>query len=278
MQDWLWGVIVVVVIATWLFYAVRALEADSTWIILLGTWFSKRDPVRLIAYLFLALGIMIALWGNQYSGPGQSLVSDFYANGATEFVSIAITVLVIDRFNQYRLSQQEKRRLVLQLGSSDLGFATEASRLLNLNGWLRDGSVRGAYLHGTNLSRAVLTHADFKDCEMSQVKLKFAWLDHAIFENTKLTGSDMSDAHLVEANFRGAQMGNVDLSRAILAGADLSGANLTSANLRSANLMCAVLTDANLADADLLEAIYDENTVWPDGFDYERTEALLIAQ
>lgn len=266
------------IICVWFYLALRALEPDLSILSSFANWFSKRDPVRFIAYIFLILGFIVAVGGNNYVGPWRNLVNDFYANGATEFISIAITVLVIDRFNQYRLSEQEKQRLVLQLSSSDLGFATEASRLLNLHGWLTDGSVRGAYLHGANLSRAVLTNADFQGCVLTQAKFRFAWLDNANFKKARLTGCDLSDTHLIEANFEEAQLSNANLSRAVLCGANMTGADLTRATLRSANLVCTDLSNADLTDTDLLEAFYDENTIWPEGFAYDQTEAILIAQ
>ena len=51
-------------------------------------------------------------------------------------------------------------------------------------------------------------------------------------------------------------------------------ANLRQANLRQANLKRAVLSQANLtgtdlSGADLAEAIEDDDTVWPEGFDPE---------
>jgi uncharacterized protein YjbI with pentapeptide repeats len=53
--------------------------------------------------------------------------------------------------------------------------------------------------------------------------------------------------------------------------ANLSGINLERANLRGANLLGAYLEDANLSavnleKANLLNALYNDKTVWPAGF------------
>lgn len=63
-------------------------------------------------------------------------------------------------------------------------------------------------------------------------------------------------AHLFWADLRGAY-----LRRADLRWADLRGAYLTGADLRWADLRW-----ANLSGADLFGVIWDETTVWPDGF------------
>ena len=52
-----------------------------------------------------------------------------------------------------------------------------------------------------------------------------------------------------------------------LSGANLSGANLSGANLNGANLEGANLYGANLDRADLGQAVADEDTRWPEGFD-----------
>lgn len=273
-----WGTLTLILIGMWVFLGVRALEPNLQFGSSTRTWLEQRDPVRFVAYCALALGLLVAIGGHRYSGPLLDYVRDFYANGATELVSIAITILIIDRLYERKQREHEKQRLILQLGSSHLGFATEASRLLNLHGWLTDGSVRKAYLHGTNLSRALLVAADFQGCELSQAKFRFAALNKANLKKAYLLAADLSDTHLIEANLEEATLAHANLSRATMSGANLVRANLQGANMQATNLLCANLADADLTDADLLEAIYDQNTEWPSGFEPEMAGAILIAQ
>ena len=66
---------------------------------------------------------------------------------------------------------------------------------------------------------------------------------------------------------RFTDLGLAILRDAVIVGANLQNANLYGANLRSAKLYEANLQDANLENADTSYAIYDENTIWPEGFD-----------
>jgi hypothetical protein len=91
-----------------------------------------------------------------------------------------------------------------------------------------------------------------------------------------LSGMDLFGAHLVAANLRGADLGVVNLINADLTKADLSGANLTGADLSDANLSGANLRGANLIGADLNGALYDDLTIWPDGFDPPSAGAINI--
>ena len=58
-----------------------------------------------------------------------------------------------------------------------------------------------------------------------------------------------------------------NLSKAHLVGADLSGASLSQANLSQANLVHADLSGADLADANLSGAVWNDETVFPEGFE-----------
>ena len=74
-----------------------------------------------------------------------------------------------------------------------------------------------------------------------------------------LTCALLSGANLEVADLRGANLTKANLSRAILSFADLScaitfEANLTGADLRGANLDHAILTGANLTDVNLRNA------------------------
>ena len=79
----------------------------------------------------------------------------------------------------------------------------------------------------------------------------------------KVTGTDGKEytieprANLSKAHLRGA-----NLSQANLVHADLSGADLADAYLDEANLM-----DTNLSGANLSGAVWNDETVFPEGFE-----------
>ena len=104
-----------------------------------------------------------------------------------------------------------------------------------------------AYLRGAELAGAFLGGADLFAADLAAADLR---------------GADLGSAHLGSADLSGA-----DLSRANLFGADLGWAELRSANLRGADLRRADLRGARLTGANLAEAVYDDETMWPEGFD-----------
>lgn len=101
---------------------------------------------------------------------------------------------------------------------------------------------------------------------------------------SKLPGSDFDGADLRNATFQGVDARGSTFKRAVCIGAsffgadlracDFAGADLTDANLKQARFEGADLTDATLADANV-QCIYDERTVWPNGFDPVVAGAIL---
>ena len=72
---------------------------------------------------------------------------------------------------------------------------------------------------------------------------------------------------LAGADLAGANLGEADLTDAILDRADLSKAYLYRARLHGASLL-----DTNLDCTDLREALYDDQTAFPEGFKAEKVE------
>jgi len=222
------------------------------------------DEPEEAAIVFVLLGIGIAVGGYAFLyglGTLRDIVGDFYANIAAEAISIAITVLIIERLYERRSKAEaekaEKERLILQMGSPDNGFAVEAIRQLKHKGWLNDGSLRAADLCGANLCTTNLVGSD-----MREVKLLGANLCQATLWNVNLSNADLRNANLSNAtaelvgvnmnhtglniNLSGAKLTVADLSGARLSGANLSDAELISTNLSNVNLMAANLTNVNL--------------------------------
>ena len=85
----------------------------------------------------------------------KTMLGDFYANLATDMLSIAIAVLVIDWLTQRRLTKEAKQELILQIGSTHPDVADEAVRKLRARGWLTDGTLKGAILRQAHLQDAL---------------------------------------------------------------------------------------------------------------------------
>lgn len=154
---------------------------------------------------------------------------------AANLFSVALAVFAVDILNERRTLRTRRRAIILQMGSPSNSLAIEAVRVAREEGWLWDGSLRGAGL--------VKAHLKDADCQ----------------------GADLRGADLREADLRGASLENSDFQGANLAGVDFRDAHFGSAGLSSANLLDACLQDAiYFEDAD-----FDTMTTLPDGSHWE---------
>jgi hypothetical protein len=220
-------------------------------------------PTRLAAFVFLLIGVLIVGAGyavTQGALNWHTLIDEIYSNLGIEFVSIAITVLVVDRLNQRQSTIERRTDLILQMGSPDNAFAIEAVRLLRQKGWLTDGSLRGA-----NLAKANLAHADLSNADLRGVNLVEAHLEEALLNNADLREASLGFAQLQDANLSHANLEHTRLGGANLAGANLSHTNLAHGEAFSANLHGAHMHNANLQETRLRGAAFNEKTVLPCG-------------
>jgi hypothetical protein len=91
---------------------------------------------------------------------------------------------------------------------------------------------------------------------------------------SELGAAELGGAFLHAADFSGATLTTADLAGAELWGAILRDADLGGANLVEADLCAADLSGADLMRANLIDAIYDEQTQWPAGFNYRTVGAI----
>ena len=87
-------------------------------------------------------------------------------------------------------------------------------------------------------------------------------------------GANLSGCDLAGRDLREAKLWLADLTGAILSEANLTGAYLGGADLSEANLIDADLREANLIEANLSEAIWDDSTLWPEGFEPPSVEVV----
>jgi len=155
----------------------------------------------------------------------------------------------------------------------------------------QEGAAARQEFTNRNLSKKDFSGQELEGASFLRVKL----------DNVQFGGADLSDATFQQcllkgAIFRGAIFGprtrfkECTLHEADFAGVDLKGADFSRVNLRGANLAntkgWGELTDCTFAEADLRGAdfstaegdlgsvqwsgaIYDNNTVFPKGFDIE---------
>jgi hypothetical protein len=172
----------------------------------------------------------------------------------------------------------------------------------------------GQDFHGQDLAGHNFSGANLKGANFSEAILKKANLSKTILIGANLRGADLTNVIAYDADFTGADLqgavisalSRVDLSRANLQGTNLNGANFYEVKFRGANLRdtkgwsnitkCdfsgADLRGANLRgawggrtmpnstwvmspDVRFRDALYDNNTRWPDGFDVEASGAKL---
>jgi pentapeptide repeat protein len=205
-------------------------------------------PVRVVG-----LGVLIAaVWliVDRYGPDWDQIINHYFDAGIIAILEIVIAVLALDWLAERRAQRAYKRGIIQQMGSTVPGFALEAVRLANLEGWLEDGSLRAAGLLYANLQGARLGRANLQGAELTRANLIGAWL----------MGSNLKGAGLMAANLQSAVLMGTNLQ-----GANLSGSNLESAALIEANLQGANLSLANLRGAELTRAKFDGATVMPDG-------------
>jgi uncharacterized protein YjbI with pentapeptide repeats len=208
----------------------------------------------------------------------------FYESIHAELIGIGVTVLILGNANQHMRIQQEKRRLILQMGSPDNSFAREAVRQLKFNKikWLKDGSLNfinlseadlsGAHLEKANLRKSNLRHTILNETNLWLANLNEAHMENAFLNDAKLRGANLNKATLIQAYLEGA-----DISDAKLNDAELWKANLNGADLRGAHLGGAVLRKIIFnSDTIWTGAKYTQNTQWPEGFDPEAAGCILV--
>lgn len=221
-------------------------QPGNIWKRFIGWW-----TVRKMAGALLIIAVLVGISGfiNQHSGlfTPLPLVADFYANVSAELASIAITVLLIDSLYQRHETNQERARLIKQLGSWDNTLAMQAADELQRRGWLQDGSVRNANLIGADLRKVQLNHADLRGVSLHEAKLQFASLSEANLQGASLDGVNLENALLYISVHH--EDGHVDYCEANLKGASLRRANLHNAQVRDEQLAKAgALRDATMPD------------------------------
>jgi Pentapeptide repeats (8 copies) len=220
----------------------------------------KPDATSTVGAVFLAFGLGVVLGGYlmTVAAAEQSVftfIKETYSNFGIEMVSIAVTVIVIDRLNRRRDERRDLRQLQEQLvrdaGSLSNEAAKNAIHQLRRRGWLagEEGLLKGAYLIEANMQSTNLNKANMQSANLGGANL----------HDANLFGANMQDASLVAANLHSIFCLAANLQDVNLSWSNLQGADLEQTNLRGASLKEAILQNANLEGAQL-----DEFTTLPD--------------
>ncbi|MEM6529267.1 MAG: pentapeptide repeat-containing protein, partial [Chloroflexota bacterium] len=86
----------------------------------------------------------------------------YQMNVYTELISVALTILVLDRRAAARAEAERKEELIFQMGSPEHTTAHAAARILKVKGWLEDGTLQRADLSRANLKGVDLNTSDLR--------------------------------------------------------------------------------------------------------------------
>ena len=200
-------------------------------------------------FIYVCVACLLGIYG--IADAGFSLFwRNLFVVAFEILVGAGVTIFFIDRLNEYRETENLKRRLIREAGSRSNDIAISAVEWLRRDGWLcgKDGLLIGEFLEGANLRKANLELAQFEGSRLSL----------AYFQDAVLYKANMRGAYLFDASFQGASLLYADLRDAdlrmsqfggsILIGADFQGADLQYADLQGATLGGTDFTDATLPD------------------------------
>ncbi len=135
-----------------------------------------------------------------------------------------------------------------------------------------------AHLVGNSFRGAKLKGANFQDANLEAATLSDADCTEADFRHANLELATMQETNLTKANFEGLDLKRISFFKATLYETNLqktkNWGDLNMADFRKADLRGASIVGArNASTAKWRDAIYDDTTVWPQGFDFEAAGA-----
>ena len=150
---------------------------------------------------------------------------------------------------------------------------------VNLSGALYDETTKFPKNFDFNFRGMILlknNDVDFSSHNFYRTKLRYLNFENAKFQTTDLKRTDLKGCNFINCNMQNsilsksyakeAKFINTDLSKADLEKINLDKAILKNVDLRNADLSGATLTWSEATDVNLKGALYDENTVFNQGF------------
>lgn len=217
----------------------------------------------------------------------QFEISSFLTELRPEFIGIVFTVIILNRWAEWRSAKELKEQLYSNLHSYSNDAVLNALHRLRDKGWLKSdyfadkdlnrANWEGAYIGGLDFEKAILDGANFikvttkigdddKPVNFKGANLSQANLQGAIFEKANLEGANLISAKLQGANLDWTNLEGAYLMEANLEGADLAGANLEGAYLADANLDNVIWGNQD----GKYSATLPDGTAWTSDSDMER--------
>lgn len=145
--------------------------------------------------------------------------------------------------------------------------------------------LRTVNLKRANLNYCNFSHANFIQANLERVQLQNTQCYKTNFTEANFANADLRNANLSRANFTKTACPEVnfrdaELIKAIFLDADLQGAvfhnaKLNGADFRNADLCGARFDKTDVSGAKLTNAVYDADTLWPEGFDPQQVGAVF---
>lgn len=135
------------------------------------------------------------------------------------------------------------------------------------------------------MTAAALRAGLIPDKDLSGLEMKKSDLKDMSLNYRKLLGADFSESDLSNASLQGCDLRNVNFTNSTLYRtsfyqADIRGGNLQGATMEKVNFYGARLEGADLRGAKInnmeVQATYDKNTQWPEGFDPDEKGAVRV--
>ncbi len=214
----------------------------------------------------IAGGLGLVILGVLLGGLFFNQSGDYPTNLYTEFLSICLTVFVLDtraRHRDQRRRIDELRERLLREASSGVNETTKTAieelaqrnLLTGETGWLQGADLSEANMNGVKLDSANLRGANLRQARLENATLFDTALDMADLSNAKLHGALLSYATMTYTALENADLRNASLQRVVLNHANLSYADLRGADLTRASLKFTRFTDT----------VFDDTTILPDG-------------
>jgi uncharacterized protein YjbI with pentapeptide repeats len=188
-----------------------------------------------------------------------SIVNWFASGFWNEALSIAITVIVLDRLNRMRDTEQLKMRLIREAGSRSNSTAITAIDWMQRENWLvgEHGLLKNQYLGEANLHNANLRKVNLESASLELCNLEKATLDDA-----NLIYAQIGEASFKEAVLRWSKLYRVHGYQTKMIGADLYEADFTQAYLRGSVFDNAIgfgckFNGANLGEVSMKYAVFE---------------------
>lgn len=138
---------------------------------------------------------------------------------------------------------------------------------LNEEGYLLAVDLNATTLRGAKFAgNYYLT--DFGVSDLSCSSMSNGWFSYATFDGATLHEASAQGASMAHATFVGADLTGADFRKCELREADFASANVSGTNFIGSTLRAAKLAAVrNIYNALWENAVYDETTTFPDGFD-----------